>query len=109
MEDIYIAGTGMTRFGKQLDRTLRSLSEEAVAEALGDAGAEPDDVGFVFFSNAVAGQRCRRILGPVIAGQSRFRRTGFPPPRRQGHRCQGPGANWCAEASAPARRARDLR
>jgi acetyl-CoA acyltransferase len=74
VHDIYIAGTGMTHFGKQLERSLRSLSEEAVADALADAGAEPDDIGFVFFSNAVAGL----ITGQAcVPGQSALRHTGL--------------------------------
>src|SRR5215218_9059903 len=39
MRDVFVAGVGMTVFGKHADRTLRSLTEEAVAEALADAGA----------------------------------------------------------------------
>src|ERR1017187_7303275 len=74
MENIYIAGTGMTRFGKQLERSLRSLAEEAVRDALADAGAQPDDVGFVFFSNAVAGL----ITGQAcVPGQAALRHTGL--------------------------------
>src|SRR4051812_28925643 len=73
-EDIYVAGTGMTRFGKQLDRPLRSLAEEAVKEALEDAGAGPDAVDAAFFSNAVAslitGQAC-------VPGQVALRHTGL--------------------------------
>lgn len=74
MKDIYVAGTGMTRFGKQLDRTLRSLAEEAVRDALADAGVGPDAVEYAFFSNAVAslitGQAC-------IPGQAALRHTGL--------------------------------
>src|SRR4051794_5256787 len=64
----------MTTFGKHAERTLRSLTEEAVAEALADAGAAPDVVDHAFFSNAVAslitGQAC-------IPGQSALRHTGL--------------------------------
>jgi acetyl-CoA acyltransferase len=74
VKDIYVAGTGMTRFGKQLDRNLRSLAEEAVHDALADAGAEPEAVEYAFFSNAVAslitGQAC-------IPGQAALRHTGL--------------------------------
>jgi acetyl-CoA acyltransferase len=74
VEDVYIAGAGMTRFGKQLERSLRSLAEEAVRDALADAGAQPDDIGFVFFSNAVAGL----ITGQAcVPGQSALRHTGL--------------------------------
>jgi acetyl-CoA acetyltransferase len=34
----YVAGVGMTRFGKQLDKTLKGLAGEAVRAALADAG-----------------------------------------------------------------------
>lgn len=73
-QHIYVAGTGMTQFGKQLDRSLRSLAEEAVRLALEDAGATPDAVDAAFFSNAVAslitGQAC-------IPGQVALRHTGL--------------------------------
>ncbi len=74
MDEIYVAGAGMTSFGKHADRTLRSLTEEAVAEALADAGAAPDAIDQAFFSNAVAslitGQAC-------ITGQAALRHTGL--------------------------------
>src|ERR1700712_2604878 len=74
VKDIYVAGTGMTHFGKQLDRTLRSMAEEAVRDALADAGATPDVVEYAFFSNAVAslitGQAC-------VPGQAALRHTGL--------------------------------
>src|ERR1700709_694215 len=73
-KDIYVAGVGMTQFGKQMDRTLRSLTEEAVSDALADAGTGPDAVEYAFFSNAVAslitGQAC-------IPGQAALRHTGL--------------------------------
>lgn len=74
MTQIFIAGVGMTTFGKHEDRTTRSLTEEAVAEALADAGATPDMVDHAFFSNATAsvmtGQTC-------IPGQAALRHTGL--------------------------------
>jgi acetyl-CoA acyltransferase len=74
MDEIFIAGVGMTEFGKQEDRTLRSLSQEAVAEALRDAGATPEHVDYAVFSNAAAslltGQAC-------IPGQAALRHTGL--------------------------------
>jgi acetyl-CoA acetyltransferase len=72
--EIFIAGVGMTTFGKHEDRTLRSLAEEAVAEALHDAGATPEHVDYAVFSNAAAslitGQAC-------IPGQAALRHTGL--------------------------------
>ena len=40
----YIAGVGMTRFGKHLDITLKSLAGEAISEALKDAGITGSDL-----------------------------------------------------------------
>lgn len=55
MRDVRIAGIGMTRFGRHMDRSLKDLAAEAVDAALRDAGASVADVGIVFFANSVAG------------------------------------------------------
>ncbi|MCW3039615.1 MAG: Propanoyl-CoA C-acyltransferase [Solirubrobacterales bacterium] len=74
LKDIHVAGVGMTQFGKQLDRSLRSMAEEAVRDALADAGGGPEAVEYAFFSNAVAslitGQAC-------VPGQVALRHTGL--------------------------------
>ena len=36
----YVAGVGMVRFGKHLDRTLKGLAGEAIELALRDAGLQ---------------------------------------------------------------------
>jgi acetyl-CoA acetyltransferase len=68
MTDAYITGTGMTRFGKHLDRSMKDLGAEAVAGALADAGLAVDGVQAVFFANSLAGlitgQEC--IRGEVV-------------------------------------------
>ena len=38
MQKVRVVGAGMTRFGKYLDRGLRDLAEEAVRNAVQDAG-----------------------------------------------------------------------
>ena len=70
---IYIIGTGMTAFGKMLDRSVKSLVAEAVNGALQDAGAAPAAVGAAFYANttqalmdgqhAVRGQVALRAMG----------------------------------------------
>ncbi|MBV8194139.1 MAG: thiolase family protein [Candidatus Dormibacteraeota bacterium] len=74
MTEIYVAGVGMTTFGKHKSRTMRSLAEEAVADALADAGGSVEAVEYAFFANATAalitGQAC-------IPGQSALRHTGM--------------------------------
>jgi acetyl-CoA acyltransferase len=71
---VVVAGVGMTRFGKYSDRGVRSLAEEAVRDALKDAGVAPRDIEAVFFSNAIAGL----ITGQeMIRGQVALRNTGI--------------------------------
>jgi acetyl-CoA acyltransferase len=70
---VVVAGVGMTRFGKYSDRGMRSLAEEAVADALRDAGVAAGDVEAVFFSNAAAGLLTGQEM---IRGQVALRHTG---------------------------------
>ncbi len=71
---VKLAGVGMTRFGKYSDRGVRSLAEEAVGDALKDAGVGPKEIEAVFFSNAIAGL----ITGQeMIRGQVALRNTGI--------------------------------
>ena len=74
MRDVYIAGAGMTPFGKFMDRSIRSLAEEAVGDALGDAGAAAGDVEMAFFGNAVAGLLTGQEM---VRGQVALRKTGL--------------------------------
>jgi len=73
-DNVVVAGIGMTRFGKFLERGVRSLAEEAVTEALVDAGVEVKDVQTAYFANAVSGL----ITGQeMIRGQAALRNTGL--------------------------------
>jgi len=53
--DAVIAGVGMTRFAKHLDRGLKDLSAEAVNGAVADAGIGLDDLEAAFVGNCAAG------------------------------------------------------
>lgn len=68
MEQVYIAGTGMTRFGRHLDISMKEMSRGAVEAVLADASMSVDEIGAVFFSNSLAGlitgQEC--IRGEVM-------------------------------------------
>lgn len=55
-----IAGVGMTRFGKHLDRSLSNLAHEAIAQALQDADISFDQIEAAYAGTAAA---------PVITGQ----------------------------------------
>jgi acetyl-CoA acyltransferase len=74
MRDVYIAGAGMTAFGKFMDSSVRKLAEEATAEALRDAQASPGDIEMAFFSNATAGILTGQEM---IRGQVALRYTGI--------------------------------
>jgi acetyl-CoA acetyltransferase len=74
MRDVWIRGTGMTRFARQAHRGARELVEEAVGAALRDAELDPRDVRAAYVGNAAAGlmtgQEC-------IRGQVVLRRTAL--------------------------------
>jgi acetyl-CoA acetyltransferase len=74
MRDVYVAGVGMTRFGKSLDSTVAGLASKAVGLALSDADLAPSRVGMVFFGNAMSGL----ITGQeMIRAQAALRDTGL--------------------------------
>lgn len=64
----YVAGVGMTRFGKMMDRGLKSIAAEAILAALADADIGKEDIEAAWMSNAAAGvltgQEC--IRGQVV-------------------------------------------
>jgi acetyl-CoA acetyltransferase len=62
--DVFIAGISMTRFGKRLDDSVKSLTAEAVMAALADAGAEVSDIEAAWFSNT---------RQPMLEGQNTVR------------------------------------
>src|SRR5258708_27989568 len=74
MPDARIAGAAMTQFGKFPESRSRALAEEAVGEALRDAGIGPEAVQMVFFSNATAGVLHGQEM---IRGQVALRHTGL--------------------------------
>ncbi|MGE0219068.1 thiolase family protein [Mycolicibacterium sp.] len=55
MRKVVVAGVGMTKFGKMVDRSYASLVTEATGQALADAGADATDVQIVYYSNSGAG------------------------------------------------------
>lgn len=71
---VAVVGAGITSFGKFLDRSVRSLTEEAVKAALDDANIEASQIDQVYFGNAAAGL----ITGQeMIRGQAALRFTGL--------------------------------
>ncbi|HVN41287.1 MAG TPA: thiolase family protein, partial [Steroidobacteraceae bacterium] len=60
----YVAGVGMTTFGKHMDKTLKTLGGLAITDALKDAGFAPHDLQAAWMGNAAAG---------VVTGQEMIR------------------------------------
>lgn len=74
MEQVYVLGVAMTRFGKFAERSVADLVAQAVRECLSDAGCAVGDVQAACFSNAGQGA----IEGQhMIAGQIALRAVGF--------------------------------
>jgi len=70
----YIAGVGMTRFGKHLDVKLKHLAGESIREALADAGIAASEIQAAYMGNAAAGV----IQGQeMIRGQAVLRELGI--------------------------------
>jgi acetyl-CoA acetyltransferase len=72
--DAYVAGVGMTRFGKHLDMTLKGLAGEAIREALADTGLTGADLEVAYMGNAAGGV----VQGQeMISGQVALRELGI--------------------------------
>ncbi|MBM4763785.1 thiolase family protein [Bacillus sp. B15-48] len=68
MQDVYILGIGMNRFGKYPEETVRTMAEDVINQALKDAGIGKEDIEAGFFSNSFWGMfdNQHSIRGQVI-------------------------------------------
>ncbi len=68
MEDVYVIGIGMTRFGKYLNLGIKDLTAQSLKLCLADAGISTSDIQAASFSNSIwgyyDGQHC--IRGQVV-------------------------------------------
>ena len=55
MADVYIVGAGMTPLGKHLDKSVKQLTAQSVAQALADAGTDIRAVQAAWFCNTRQG------------------------------------------------------
>ena len=74
MAEIFVAGVGMTKFGRHLERSYKDLTREAVDLALADAGADKADVRQAYFGSCVLGFLQDQHM---IPGQVALRTMGF--------------------------------
>jgi acetyl-CoA acetyltransferase len=72
--NVYIIGSGMIRFNKYPDKTVKSMAEEAITMALKDAGIAGKDLQAAFFSNTFWGMFDNQHS---IRGQVVFRGMGI--------------------------------
>lgn len=74
MRDVFVAGIGMTPFGRHLDRSHGDLTRASVREALADAGAVAADLDMAVYANVTQGF----IAGEVsIPGEYALRPLGI--------------------------------
>lgn len=73
MSNVYVAGVAMTQFGTHPGASVKSLTAEAVADCLKDAGAAAGDVEAAYFSNTLQGLLEGQLS---IAGQIALRHAG---------------------------------
>lgn len=55
MQDVYIIGIGMNKFGKYPGETVRTMAEQVIQQSLEDAGIGKEDLQAGFFSNTFWG------------------------------------------------------
>jgi acetyl-CoA acetyltransferase len=67
MNEIYVVGVGMTRFGRLLESSVYDMVGEAVGLALKDAGCATADIGSAFYATTTNGvlQGQTAIPGPI--------------------------------------------
>lgn len=67
LRDVYVVGVGMTPFGRHADKSFTSLGEDAIRDALEDAGMEFGAIEVAFcghvMQGSTAGQRVLRKVG----------------------------------------------
>lgn len=72
--EVYIAGVGMTSFGKHLDTSVKQLTRVAVEDTLADAGCDGRQLQGAFFGNSTQGHMEGQHM---IRGQLALRAMGI--------------------------------
>jgi acetyl-CoA acetyltransferase len=78
MNDIYVAGIGMTPFGRLLERTVYDLVGEAVGLALKDAACSTEDIGSAYYATMTNGQFQGQTAIPGPIAMRRLGLEGVP-------------------------------
>lgn len=67
LREVYVAGTGMVRFGKFPDKSIEELARPAILEVIKDSGLDRRDIQAVYSGNvyngSAVGQRVVKLFG----------------------------------------------
>lgn len=74
MDDVYVIGVGMTRFGRHTESSVADLTRDATTQALADAGIGLREIEAAFFANAGQGALEDQHM---IGGQLALRSAGI--------------------------------
>ncbi|MBH1966294.1 MAG: thiolase family protein [Comamonadaceae bacterium] len=77
-QNIYVAGIGITNFGKQLDKSVKDLVSQAVTSALKDAGCEPSQIQAAYFGTAGQGHLEGQTMVPGEVALRAMGISGIP-------------------------------
>ena len=68
MEGCAITGVGVTAFGRFQDNSLKELATSAIAEAIADAGIDPEEIEMAFVANTLSAATTNQIavVGQVV-------------------------------------------
>jgi acetyl-CoA acetyltransferase len=78
MTEVFVAGVGMTEFGRHLDKQVWELASEALDKVLADAGAERSDIETVFYSGQTQGALQGQFAIPGQVVMARLGLGGLP-------------------------------
>ncbi|MFN5454807.1 thiolase family protein [Bradyrhizobium sp.] len=76
--EIYIAGVGMTPFGRHLDKAVWQLASDAVRLALADAGAEMSQIEQAYYGTGTQAALQGQFAVPGQVAFARFGLSGIP-------------------------------
>lgn len=78
MTEVFVAGIGMTEFGRHLDKQVWELAHQALERVLADAGAERSDIETVFYTGQTQGALQGQFAIPGQVVMARLGLIGLP-------------------------------
>ncbi len=93
MSDVYIIGSGETKYGELWEKSLRELAVEAGLKAVEDAGIYSKDIGILYGSSSLAGSiNGQNDIGSLIADFSGLASSNIPAIRVEASSASGAAA-----------------